>query len=834
MMTTSSPNLFCWRKGLCAFITSLVAFFCFMHAAAIAQETVALNVSISPAAAQPGETVTLSISNENASAEALYFYGAEIAYDAARFSFEGITAGNLMGENALEIADELDENTLGASVVRTSGSGAGSGTLAVLEFTARPDAAEGDAAFSFSNNDVRDTDGQSITAGAPSPAEIVIAEGESFTVYYNNPNEWEEVFTYAFSSEGGEYVSFPGEAMTPPEGDSEWFSYEIPVNFNGAPMDRIIFSNGEGAQTENLQRNTDGWFDGSRWYDSEPDFDATRPVSFSVNMSAQIADERFNPETDLVYLRGINEGWDAEDAIVMEANAETPEIYETTVSVEGPETGIEEFKYYRAPADAFENGAFELIDEPDRTLTLGPAGTPQILETVFFNNEAPDPEPDARPVSFSVDMSVQITAGNFDPETDEATLSGGFNGWEENITLSPGENAIYETTLEIEGEEGSTQEYKFGINGTLEENGGEGENGNRILTLGPADTPQPLDTVFFNNDEGDDLPETVLVWPGDTNNNGVVNEEDVAPLGIYWNANGPAREDASTEWQGQEAAVWEPIPATYADTDGSGTVNQTDLLAVGLNFGETHGSETQNQTPPLAEVNLPPLSEGDKAIVRLQSTGSMMVLGASFGAQLLGIDEEAFAFARLESGQWADAWQEENALIAFERNEDLQLSAAAVHKGLTAATVASELFSFEIQALGNWSSGGTLLLERAGYVNEDGSQLSFEEIEVDIEVVTGTSTGNGELPATTALHQNYPNPFNPSTSISFDLQQQGEVSLEVLNVLGQRVATLINRQEMSAGSYTQRFDASRLPSGMYLMRLSAGEQQFTRKMMLVK
>lgn len=91
----------------------------------------------------------------------------------------------------------------------------------------------------------------------------------------------------------------------------------------------------------------------------------------------------------------------------------------------------------------------------------------------------------------------------------------------------------------------------------------------------------------------------------------------------------------------------------------------------------------------------------------------------------------------------------------------------------------------------------------------------------------------GAVPGNFELAQNYPNPFNPSTVISYQLPVSSEVRLEVYDMLGRRVAELVNGQ-IEAGRYTVNFDASGLSSGIYLYRLQAGSQIMTKKLTVVK
>ena len=84
----------------------------------------------------------------------------------------------------------------------------------------------------------------------------------------------------------------------------------------------------------------------------------------------------------------------------------------------------------------------------------------------------------------------------------------------------------------------------------------------------------------------------IPVWPGDTNNDGIVDERDVLPVGVYWRITGPPRSCHSpqreTSWQAHSATVWTPEAATYADANGDGIVDGRDILAIGLNWHKTH------------------------------------------------------------------------------------------------------------------------------------------------------------------------------------------------------------------------------------------------------
>jgi hypothetical protein len=101
------------------------------------------------------------------------------------------------------------------------------------------------------------------------------------------------------------------------------------------------------------------------------------------------------------------------------------------------------------------------------------------------------------------------------------------------------------------------------------------------------------------------------------------------------------------------------------------------------------------------------------------------------------------------------------------------------------------------------------------------------------DLVDVNTPAEPELPKSATLGRNYPNPFNPSTTIPFELNNAAHVRLEVYDMLGRRVALLVD-QPLQAGSHTARFEADSLPSGMYITRMQTEGEVLTQKMLLVK
>ncbi|NOG99401.1 MAG: T9SS type A sorting domain-containing protein [Ignavibacteriae bacterium] len=100
-------------------------------------------------------------------------------------------------------------------------------------------------------------------------------------------------------------------------------------------------------------------------------------------------------------------------------------------------------------------------------------------------------------------------------------------------------------------------------------------------------------------------------------------------------------------------------------------------------------------------------------------------------------------------------------------------------------------------------------------------------------IITDVKSVNSLIPEIFEMQQNYPNPFNPSTVIEFAVPQESKVLLEVFNILGEKLVTLVNEVK-TPGYYKVNFDAGLLSSGFYIYRIQADKFIEVKKMILLK
>jgi photosystem II stability/assembly factor-like uncharacterized protein len=195
--------------------------------------------------------------------------------------------------------------------------------------------------------------------------------------------------------------------------------------------------------------------------------------------------------------------------------------------------------------------------------------------------------------------------------------------------------------------------------------------------------------------------------------------------------------------------------------------------------------------------------------------------GYVFKFQNYLIPVEMVSFNANVSGQivtlnWATATETNNQGFAIERKTTGEEYTQIAFIGGKGTTAEKQTYNYT----DNVSSGKYFY--RLKQIDFDGSFTNSSEIEVDVT-----------LPIKFALEQNFPNPFNPITTINYSIPKDGFVSLSVFNLIGEKVAELVN-SNIKAGSHQINFDASKFSSGIYFYKLESGSFTETRKMILMK
>ena len=288
----------------------------------------------------------------------------------------------------------------------------------------------------------------------------------------------------------------------------------------------------------------------------------------------------------------------------------------------------------------------------------------------------------------------------------------------------------------------------------------------------------------------------------------------------------------------------------------------------------------------LAAFHLPGLSKNETVRLVLSAQDFSELLGLSARFSISGIDAADWELLDVRPGDWAESWSDASRLITFHHGRspaslsanrhklahspDADISAgtdlhssqsgrvyltdesqssvsgipagwssAWAHKGMGRPSSPSEsgLAVIELRALSDWNQAPVLSLDRASFTTgSDGLQQPARgdwKFRKDGRGVFTDPDPGIQLPQETRLHANYPNPFNPVTAVPFDLHQPGHVAITVYDALGRRVDTLMDAR-MEPGRHEISWDAGRLASGVYLIRMETGTLQQVRTMMLVK
>ena len=340
---------------------------------------------------------------------------------------------------------------------------------------------------------------------------------------------------------------------------------------------------------------------------------------------------------------------------------------------------------------------------------------------------------------------------------------------------------------------------------------------------GPTGTSR-IDDIIITGINPD--PQRVTVYPGDANNDGIVNADDVLPLGFYWLSSGPASLWEEFEFRARSVEEWIPPGATRADTNGDGIVDHRDLLAIGLHFGKTAGPVTKDTTEPLTSIVIDPMEGGHIRLIMVESVSVSLLRGIAAGFELQGIPPDMWKI-----GEVVPLFAEEtpgNELLAFTWTGDNMFEAAFVLKGSGADLATRQMVGFELIVNEQWNDEFTVNLNRLTASCGTSHGKGIREAELVFSEALSARPADGDRGSGFRLC-NHPNPFGRTITITFHLDTPSFVRLEIACIQG-RTVDMPFTGYLEKGSHGITFDGSFLPAGVYLCILTVedGRRQVIR------
>ncbi len=479
------------------------------------------------------------------------------------------------------------------------------------------------------------------------------------------------------------------------------------------------------------------------------------------------------------------------------------------------------------------------------------------------------------PVTFQVDMGVQVFKGNFTPGTDIVVVRGSFQedagdpggNWQGGLyELTDGDgDTIYTVTVNLPSDSaGKHYEFKYVLN----TDGWESVDNRSFDLTGPS---QILPAVYFNDDNDYTLLTNTITFEADLSQilgigaGGAFDpaQDSIQVMGLDWvggqGVTGVRRMEQDpfnpsvftatlTVQKTSDSTSWKFKAFPDARFSGGGWETGDDRWYV---YGPDGTNANIGPIVPRIFPLFGPLSQDVN--VRFQ----VDVTNAVNRYNQMPIDPASLEFVGLRGGaDWLGSWVSGGNWLPGDTTDGHMK--VLNDDGINGDDVAGDNIwtislmvpagtdagAFEYKFAANYPgadtvNGGSSPLDNEGAAGHnhlvilvDGPDIEHFLRFGDFTTTSVDQTDN-QVPESYSLSQNYPNPFNPSTKITFSLSKAEHVVLKIFNLLGQQVDVLLDN-DFNFGTYEVNFDASQLSSGVYFYTLEAGNFSATKKMILMK
>ena len=479
-------------------------------------------------------------------------------------------------------------------------------------------------------------------------------------------------------------------------------------------------------------------------------------------------------------------------------------------------------------------------------------------------------------VTMSVDLNFQMTLGNFDPDSDFVDVAGTLNGWGGGDVLTDADaDGIYEGTFDVAP---GTMEYKYRINGNWDTS--ESLDANRTYTV--VEGANTIPTVWYSNQEpvastnvevlvqvdmtvqllnGNFDPDNgdLIVIRGGHDNFGnwggaVEMILDLEQTNIYTHLSSFDNVPVGSGYEYKlviltggdvDAAIWESSPnrsftatGTEEDSDENG---YGEIFTDAVYFADVTTDDIITQDVTITwTVDITSayraLAAGDTLIDTQTGADDITAWDQINGICINGVLSQWWDWGNDLTcvGEWA---------MTQSDTEGYEYTFSYL---FTAGQAKAQQYKYGINSLDNEAGFGenrdfevddtnpTYVMEADCF----GSHNTDEAMPFPQDCGPVSIASLPGIPTAYTLSQNYPNPFNPTTSINFALPEANTVALTIYNALGQEVRTL-KTDYLSAGNYSVTWDGldnsgNMITSGVYIYTMTAGNHNFSKKMLMLK
>ena len=340
------------------------------------------------------------------------------------------------------------------------------------------------------------------------------------------------------------------------------------------------------------------------------------------------------------------------------------------------------------------------------------------------------------------------------------------------------------------------------------------------------------------------------VWPGDADNNKVVDTNDVLHIGIAYGETGAKRMNASTKWAGQYCDNWvkkfkNGANHNHADCNGDGVVDSNDIKIVNLNYGNRHLKTGANNTggpasPPLyLSFSKTKYNAGDTVNGTIMLGTSTNSLSNAYGLEASLVFDPSFVDTNTLKINFIKSWfgSPGTDILSFVypeyANGAILFAVTRIDHNNASGNGSIGTFNFIIpkNAPGNKSADFKLGSSNLISFNETVLPTYLPADTFSVNTTTGIEDPDG---ANLNLRIS-PNPFTSSLSISYALPQSQNVELILTDITGKEITTIANENQMSGfHAYVLDADKYKIPAGIYFLRMVAGNEAVVEKIVRVR